>query len=214
MTLAQLIGCFSSEKVPRQQLAKAALLKPFDVLIIPGIPFKNGSWDSIMKARVIWSYVLYKDGYTKNIIFSGAPVYSPYYESIIMGLYAQQLGVPKEHIFYETRAHHSTENIYYAYLLAQKLGFKSIALATDPLQSSLLRSYTRKRFATPIFHLPFVIDTLKAYNHIHPTIDPTPAKAESFTPITEKRSFWQRFRGTMGRDIDWSQYEDGRVGPL
>jgi len=139
MTLAQLIGCISTKKVPAKDLAIAGNVKPFDVIIVPGVPFKNGNWDSVMKARVLWSYILYKDGYTKNIIYSGSAVYSPYYEGIIMGLYAEQLGIPKSHIFYETKANHSTENVYYSYLLAQQEGFKSIALASDPFQSSLLR---------------------------------------------------------------------------
>src|SRR3954465_15046104 len=101
MTTVQLIGCFSSKKVPRKHLAAAARLKPFDAIIVPGVPFKNGNWDSVMKARVIWSWILYKDGYTKNVIYSGASVYSPYFEGKIMALYAEQLGIPKEHIFSE-----------------------------------------------------------------------------------------------------------------
>ena len=214
MTFVQLIGCITSKKAPVRDLANAESIKPFDVIIVPGIPFKNGNWDSVMKARVIWSYFLYKNGYTKNVIYSGAAVYSPYYECKIMGLYAQQLGIPKEHIFYETQARHSTENVYYSYLLAQKQGFKSIALATDPFQSPLLRSFTRKRFETPIYHLPYVADTLKLYNHLNLTIDPTSALTENFISITENESFWKRLKGTMGKDIDWSQYKGGRVPKL
>jgi len=215
MTLALLASCITSKKRPKRDLAKATLVKPFDAIIVPGIPFKNGSWDSVMKARVIWSYVLYKNGYTRNVIYSGSCVYSPYYESRIMGLYAQQLGIPREHIYYETEARHSTENVYYAYLLAQKQGFKSIALATDPFQSSLLRSFTRRRFETEIYHLPFVADTLRAYNHLNPTIDPSSAMAApDFISITETETFRQRLRGTFGRNIHWRQYKNGRVPRL
>ena len=167
-----------------------------------------------MKARVLWSYVLYKDGYTKNIIYSGSSVYSPYYEGMIMALYAEKLGIPKGHIFCETEANHSTENIYYSYLLAHKLGFKSIALATDPFQSYMLRRFTRRRFETPIYHLPFVTDTLAVYNHLDPKIDPAPAKDYKFISITERESFWKRLKGTMGKDIKWKQYKSGRVGKL
>lgn len=214
MTPAQLLSCFSSKKATEKNMTKAETEKPFDVIIVPGVPFKNGRWDSVMKARVIWSYILYKDGYTRNVIYSGSSVYSPWYEGIIMGLYAEKLGIPRKHIFYETRAKHSTENVYYSYLLAKMQGFKSIALATDPFQSSLLRSFTRKRFETPIYHLPFVTDTLERYNHLNPTIDPTPAKADHFVAITHKESFWRRLRGTLGKDIDWSMYKNGKVGPL
>jgi uncharacterized SAM-binding protein YcdF (DUF218 family) len=214
MTLAQLLGCISSKKTPERDLVKAENVKPFDAIIVPGVPFKNGSWDSVMKARVIWSYILYKDGYTKNVIYSGSSVYSPYYEGIIMGLYAEQLGIPRSHIFYETQAQHSTENIYYSYLLAKKQGFKSIALATDPFQSSMLRSFTRKRFETQVYHLPFVTDTLERYNYLNPTIDPAPAKCADFVSITRRENFFQRLRGTMGKDIKWSQYKNGKVEHL
>ncbi len=207
-------GCLSSKKVPGRNLTNAEKLKPFDAIIVPGVPFKNGNWDSVMKARVIWSYILYRDGYTKNVIYSGASVYSPYYEAKIMGLYAEQLGIPREHIFCETTARHSTENVYYSYLLAHKLGFKSIALATDPFQSSLLKSFTRKHFLTTIFHLPFVSDTLSRYNHLNPEIDPTPAFSTDYISITAKESLWKRIKGTLGKDIDWSQYKNGKVEAL
>lgn len=125
----------------------------FDAIIVPGYPYKNGNWDSLMKARVIWSYVLYKNGIAKNIIYSGSTVYSPFYESLIMGLYAQQLGIPAQHIFYDTLARHSVENVYYSYLIAKEQGFKIVAIATDPFQSIFLRNFTSTRLGTPIYHL-------------------------------------------------------------
>jgi len=186
----------------------------FDAIIVPGMPFQNKSWDSAMKARILWSWILYKNGMAKNIIYSGGAVYTPYIESEIMGLYARQLGVPAEHIFCDTQARHSTENIYYSYLLAKKCGFKTIALATDPFQSFMLKSFTRKRFSTPIYHIPFVTDSLNLYNHINPQINPENARVANFESIKSKESFWKRIRGTMGSGIDWGQYPDGRVEPL
>jgi len=209
-----LFGCATPRKGPRKAYMQAAKLAPFDAIIVPGVPFKNGSWDSVMKMRVLWSYILYKNGYAKNIIYSGSAVYSPYKEALIMGLYAQQLGIPKEHIFYDTKARHSTENVYYSYLVAKKHGFKTLALATDPFQSFMLKSFTRKRFGSNIYHLPIIRDSIIVYNHLDPQIDPSSAKVENFTPITEKESFRQRMRGTMGKDIRWSKYKDGKVGPL
>ncbi len=189
-------------------------MKAFDAIIVPGIPFENGHWDSVMKARVLWSWVLYKNGYTKNIIYSGGAVYSPYKEAVIMGLYAQQLGIPAEHIYYDTMAQHSTENVYYSYLIAKEQGFKSIALATDPFQSFLLRGFTRRRFTSLIYHIPFVVDTLRAYSHLNPKIDPTPAAVENFVSITDRQGMMRRFKGTMGRDINWDQYEGKRLEAL
>ncbi len=214
MTLLQLIGCLSAKKTSVRDLAKIESIKPLDAIIVPGIPFNNGSWDSVMKGRVIWSYILYKNGYTRNVIYSGSAVYSPYYEGIIMGLYAEQLGIPRAHIFCETKARHSTENIYYSYLLAREQRFKSIGLATDPFQSSLLRSFTRKRFETHIWHLPMNTDSLAAYNYLAPMIDPTSAFTNNFISITESESFWKRLRGTMGKGIDWKQYPGGKVPKL
>ncbi len=217
MALSFLFSCITPRKGPQEAYDKAIMLTrdhPFDAIIVPGIPFRNGRWDSIMKARVIWAWVLYKNDITRNVIFSGDAVYSPYRESVVMGLYAQQLGIPKEHIFYDTSARHSTENVYYAYLLAQKLGFKSLALATDPFQSFMLKGFLRRRFATPIYRLPFVVDTLAAYNSVNPHIDPSPAHVDNFTSITDDQSYLQRLRGTFGRDIDWAKYDNGQLPPL
>ncbi len=215
MTLLQLINCTTSKKATVKDLAKIDSIKPLDAIIVPGIPFNNGSWDSVMKGRVLWSYILYKNGYTKNVIYSGSAVYSPYYEGIIMGLYAEQLGIPREHIFCETKARHSTENVYYSYLLAKEHGFKSIGLATDGFQSSLLRSFTRKRFETHIWHLPMNTDSLAAYNHLAPKIDPSSAVAsDSFISITQSESFWKRIGGTFGKGINWKKYPNGKVPKL
>jgi len=207
-------GCVTPKKGPKKAYTNAESIKPFDAIIVPGVPFNGTMWDSVMKGRVLWSYILYRNGFAKNVIYSGAAVYSPYKEAIIMGLYAEKLGIPAEHIFYDTEARHSTENVYYSYLLAQKQGFKTIALATDPFQSFLLRGFTKRRFSTHIYHLPFVTDSLKAYTNLNPKIDPAPAEVSDFVSITEKESLWQRYRGTLGKDIDWKKYRNGRLDSL
>lgn len=205
----------NADKSATKQFARSKKYAPYDVLIVPGIPFENGKWDRVMKSRVLWSWILYKNGMVKNVIYSGSAVYSPYKEGMIMALYAAKLGIPKEHIFYETAARHSTENVYYSYLLAKEKGFKSIALGTDPyFQSPTLKSFTKRRFATYIYHIPFVKDSLIAYDALEPTIDPASAKVDNFTSIMKKEGFWERFRGTLGKDIDWSQYKDGRLEAL
>jgi hypothetical protein len=187
---------------------------PFDAVIIPGVPFNGENWDTVMKARVLWSYILYKNGYVKNIIYSGSAVYTPYYEAKIMGLYGQALGIPAKHMFYDTLAKHSTENVYYSYLLAKQLGFKSIALATDPFQSFMLHGFTRRRFGSPVYHLPFVVDSLAVYNSARPVINPSSARAKGWTSIKDQQGMMQRLRGTMGRTIDWGQYPGGKVPAL
>lgn len=214
LLLLSVAACVTPRKGPREALQKAAALLPFDAIIVPGVPFNGQSWDSVMKARVLWSYILYKNGYTKNIIYSGGAVYTPWYEARIMGLYAQALGIPAKHIFYDTAAQHSTENVYYSYLIARQQGFKSIALATDPFQSFMLHGFTRRRFGTPVYHLPFVVDSLAAYNSARPVIQPAPAKAKNWTSIKDEQGFVERFKGTLGRTIDWRKYPGGRVPAL
>ena len=184
----------------------------YDAAIVPGYPFDGRAWDSLVKARVLWAAHLYHKGIVRNIIFSGGAVHTPYVEAQVMGLYAQALGIPAEHIYYETRAEHSTENVYYSYLLAEKEGFKSLALCTDPIQSILLKRFTRRRFGTPIAHLPFVRSIVESANGANPVIDTTGLKVAPFTPLRERESRWQSIRGTMGRGIDWEG--QGALPPL
>ncbi len=206
-------GCITPRKGPHKALAAAHSFAPFDVLIVPGSPF-NGRWDTIMKARVLWSWILYKNGIVRNVIYSGAAVYTPYKESRIMGLYGMALGIPAENIHYDTLAEHSTENIYYSYLLARQLGYRSIALGTDPFQSFTLRGYIRKRFSTPMMHLPFVVDSLEVYNHLDPAIDFLPLKEKSWTNLKQRKSFFKRLGGTFGQHIPWHEHPEGRIAPL
>ena len=71
----------------------------YDVIIVPGVPLKDGKWDRTMKARIYWSKFLYDKGIAKNIMYSGSAVYSPYYEGEVMVMYAEAIGIPKEHIY-------------------------------------------------------------------------------------------------------------------
>lgn len=199
-------SCFLAMKRSRK-INQQLRLHPqtYDVAIVPGVPLKNGAWDSIMKSRVLWSVYLYQQHIIKNIIYSGSAVYSPYYEAISMGLYAQQLGVPPAHIFYDTLALHSTENVYYSYLIAQKNHFKSIALVTDPFQSILLRRFTKKRFKTPIKHLPIDYNIIQKTNYLNPIINAEIAYKKGFTSILQTQSFRKRWRGTRGKNIQFGK---------
>ncbi len=159
-----------------------------------------------MKGRVVWACYLFKRGVARNIIFSGGAVYTPYIEAKVMAMYAEALGIPENKIFIETRAEHSTENIYNSYCLARKMGFNKIAIASDPYQSSLLMGFTKRRFKQPpIVHIPFIIDTLSHLDKIHPQINPDSAKVENFKSIVEKQTKWQRFKGTLGKNIQFEK---------
>ncbi|MFL5763919.1 MAG: YdcF family protein [Bacteroidia bacterium] len=177
---------------------------PYDVIIVPGCPYNGKDWSLPMKGRVIWASYLVNKGIAKNVIFSGAAVYTPYVEGKVMAIYAESLGVAKEKIYVEDKAEHSTENIYNSYMMAKKLGFKKIAVASDQFQSNLLMRFTRIRFDLPIAHIPFVVDTLSRIDDVHPVIDATSARVENFDafkPITQTQSARYRRRGTFGKHI-------------
>ena len=181
---------------------------PFDVIIVPGIPFENGKWDRTMKGRIYWSKYLFDKGIAKNIMYSGSAVYTAYYEAEIMAMYAKAIGIPPKNIFTETRAEHSTENAYYGYKKAQQLGFERIALASDPFQTKLLRRYVRKKVDPEMALIPMVVDTMKAMepSMIDPHINPQAAFKPGFISIKERESFWRRMRGTLRGNIDTTAY--------
>ncbi len=177
----------------------------YDMVVVPGIPFENGQWSYAMKGRVYWAVYLYRQGIARNIMFSGGAVYTPYTEASIMALYAEKLGVPPDHVFTETLAQHSTENIYYGFHKARQMGFSSIALASDPFQTRMLRNFARRHVDPGIAMLPMVIDTMKNLQPemIDPEINYHLAFDPEFTlPLDQKEGFFKRFRGTLGRGID------------
>ena len=183
---------------------------PYDALIVPGIPFENNNWNYVMKSRVLWSVYLYRQGFVKNIIYSGSAVYSPYVEAKIMALYAEKLGVPPEHIFVESTAEHSTENVYYSCLIAKKAGFKTVAVATDKFQSRTLADFlpkVKRKTDIDIKSLPIQdawLDTMQAND---PQIDYNLAKVDSFVSIVDRESKLKRFWGTMGLNIKYEKEE-------
>ena len=147
-------GCASPLGSYRNALAHA----PYDVVIVPGIPYQDNDWaTNVMKSRVIWACLLYSRGIARNIIFSGDANYSPYVEGKIMALHAIALGVPRDHVFSETKAAHSTENLVYSCWMAQKMGFEKIALAMNPFQSNTLKTYAWD-FGLKVTFIPVIYD--------------------------------------------------------
>ncbi len=205
-TLLVLSSCSFSARQCRHMLEKAER-KGYDMVIVPGVPFENGRWSDVMKIRVCWSKYLYDRGIAKNVMYSGSAVYSPYCEAVIMALYAEALGIPKEHIFIETKAEHSTENAYYSYKKAKKLGFQHIAIASDPFQTKLLRRFTRKVVSSEVDLIPIVYDSLRPCIPIQdPTIRHDTALVKDFVSIVTRQPFLKRLKGTRGKLIDTSAY--------
>lgn len=200
LALALLLTHCSFSQYAKKSYELAKKEKPFDVIIVPGVPYEKENTTSVMKMRIFWAKHLYDSGFARNIIFSGSAVYSPFVESIAMKVIADSLGIPSEHTFSETKAEHSTENIYYSWKMAKSMGFRKIALATDPFQSRLLKSFARK-YCPGVKAIPIVLETLDIDGMALPIIDTTSAYVPNFVSITKREGFWQRFNGTMGKRI-------------
>lgn len=186
----------SSEKAFRHAFAN----KPFDAIVVPGVPLEKDKWSDVMKLRVFWSHYLWKEGIAKNVIFSGSAVYTPYVEAEIMAAYARKLGIPEENIYLELQAEHSTENIFYGNQLAQKLGFNKVALATDPFQTTMTNSF-RKKYFKDMLAIPVQFDVIDSIGMYDPEMEFDQYEVDNFVPITEREGFFKRLKGTMGKNI-------------
>jgi len=182
----------------------------YDVIIVPGVPYRDHKWDTIMKGRVYWAKHLYEKGITRHIMFSGSSVYTPYYEAKIMGLYAKAIGIPDSVIFEELKAEHSVENVYYGYKLSMNHGFKKIALASDPFQCKRMQNFISKH-SLIIDMVPFVKESLKGSYKVDPLIPDSLACNPDFISIRDRESCRMRRNGTRGKNINTSYYEDGRL---
>jgi hypothetical protein len=184
----------------KKSYAKADPADPYDVIIVPGLPYDKENTSSVMKLRMFWAKHLFDSGYTKNIIFSGSAVYTPFVEGIAMKAMADSLGIPSNNTFSETEAEHSTENVYYSWKMAKGLGFDKIAVATDPFQAKMLQSFIKKH--TPgVEIVPVVFDMIDVKDKKLPLIDTTSSYRKDFVSIKERESFFERMRFTMGKRI-------------
>lgn len=173
---------------------------PYDAVIVPGVPYHGEEMSDLMRMRVLWACHLYQTGSVKNLIFSGSAVYTPFIEGEVMAAYAEKLGVPRQAIFVEPQAEHSTENIYYGYKIAKNAGFKNVAITTDPFQSYFLKVFVNKNDIKLNF-LPFQfgMDSIFGVDLSHIDIDVI--EQHPFIPLPEREGSFERFRGTMGKHI-------------
>lgn len=184
---------------------------PYDAIIVPGVPYNDKSMRDVMNLRVRWAKFLYDEGITKNVIFSGSAVYTPYVEGKIMALMGEKIGIPKAHIFVEDKAEHSTENMYYSYLLAQKLGFENIAVASDQYQTFMLSEVHERFKMYGIGFLPMTVSFMKAADKTPIIIDPTSAQVGDFVALPDRQSFAERLRGTRGRYVKEQMKESQEI---
>jgi hypothetical protein len=196
-----LTGCYIASSYTQASYKRAMPHVPFDAVIVPGVPFGDSATSSVFRARILWAKYLFDQKLTKNIIFSGAAVYSPYEEGKIMKMIADSLGIPSKNTFSETVAEHSTENVYYSWKMAQKLGFENVALATDPFQTIMVQSFIEK-YCPDMKTIPIIFQRIDMKsNSWLPKINPQLAKKEGFVNLAYRESFWERFKGTRGKKI-------------
>lgn len=176
-----------SRAVYHQSISNA----PFDVVIVPGLPYDTGNINPLFKARMLWAKELYETGVARHIIFSGSAVHSPYVEGMVMKIMADSMGIPTRHTFIEDKALHSTENVAYGVALAHSMCFKNIAVATDPIQMMVLKKYTRDNHAR-VSLLPFSMKSMAAYYKASfPQVNAEDAFVENFIPLKQREQPYQ-----------------------
>lgn len=194
-------ACYLLGPSPKKRLRQARKIQPIDVAIVPGLPLYHGTWDTLLKTRILWSVYLYKQGVVKKILYSGNAVYTKWIEGKSMADYAMKLGVSEKDILIDTIAEHSTENLYYGHQLAKKNGCNSFAVATDPFQCAMLRKFSKKKIKDEVHLLPVVFDSIAHSFNVNPNIDTTKNIAANFIPIEQKQDMRKRMKGTRGKNI-------------
>lgn len=198
--LLVICGC-NVKKIATRMYATYITKAPYDAVIVPGIAYDTLKQQTNgFNARIIWAKELYDKGVTRNIIFSGAACYSPYVEAQAMKMIAEAMGVPAANVFAESKAEHGKENVYYSWLLAQKLGFKKVALAADPYQAFFLEGFIQTNLPD-MGILPMAVDSLKKYYLPLPRIDPSATYVKDFVPLNEREKFMTRVKHTNHNNL-------------
>lgn len=184
--------------------------KQYDVIIVPGTPYKYPKLEAVFKSRMLWAKYLFENKITENIIFSGGAVYTPYIEAKIMKLYADALNIPSKYTFAECKAEHSTENVFYSVLMAHELGFKKIAIATDHYQALIIKNFMKKN-CPEVDLLLIDYKKIKLITSPWPEIEPSSAKVENFVALPERESVLKRFNGTLGNNMHFNKVDTNGV---
>ncbi len=208
--LIPLFSVFAFSQKKCKVLYTEAQKTTFDVIIVHGVPYNGYKWDTIMKGRVYWARHLYDSGIARHIIFTGGSVHSPYYEAKIMAFYAKEIGIPDSVIYTEIKAEHSTENIYYSYKKCRNLKLNKIAFATDPFQGKQLASFIKHENLN-IAMIPFVQEILEKGYKPDPDIPDSLAYNPNFVALKDRESWRTRIKGTRGKNIDRTYYENGKL---
>jgi len=186
--LISVLASCNLEKKSTRAYNRAMKHAPYDVIIVPGYQYITDTSDRnriLLNVRLFWAKELYDKGIAKNIIFSGSSVHTAYAEGELMKLYAKALGIPEKHVFVENKALHTTQNLSYSYRMAKKMGFKKMAVATDPYQFSYTSIFAWMK-APGAKMLPFPLDAIKTYIKPLPDIDISSVRIKDFVPLKKR----------------------------
>lgn len=197
---ASFTSCTLQQNMGAMEMATSTP-KKYDAIIVPGFPFDDdeGKMNTFQRMRLFWAYHLYKTGVTERIIVSGGAVHTPYVEAEIFAHFLTELGVDPKHIIIENKAEHSTENVFYSLEMARNLGFTQVAVATDPMQTLMLRFLLRK-LDLPFNYEPTDIKLIGQlyWKQFDMSIDGSGAFVANFVPLKVREKRQERMRGTRG----------------
>lgn len=105
-----------------------------DTAIVLGASVLDGKPSPVLKERINHAIWLYENGYVKNIIFTGGRTGDgEVTESEVSRVYAIQQKVDPDDIYIETESKITEQNFTYANKIAEKQGFETFTVVSDPL---------------------------------------------------------------------------------
>lgn len=128
-----LAGCAG----PVELLRRRPIAPAVDAVIVPGCPCEpDGRLSACLRRRVLWAAHVWSRGAARRVVVSGAATYNRCVEAEAMAAGLAALDVPADRIFIEPNARHTDENLYYGMQVAERLGGRTFAVASDGAQAS------------------------------------------------------------------------------
>lgn len=126
-----------------------------DAAVVPGCPNEpDGRVSECQWRRAAWGAEMWRSGLARNLIASGAAAHTPYVEAETLRDAMVEMGVPADRVVLETQALHSDENIAFSMVVADHLGFRTLAVASDLGHSGGL-CWMARRWGRDCVDLPF-----------------------------------------------------------
>lgn len=125
-------GFFPSNPYGAQPAAGACIAAAHDVIVVLGCPNNDdGSPAECQIARANIAFALSAAGYGDRFITSGAAAHNPYVEADTLAALLMERGVPSDHIFRDTLALHTDENIYYSSHIMLEHGWTTAVIVSE-----------------------------------------------------------------------------------